>query len=1501
MTLEELLTELEGLSPHGKGFKPHKYLALLAVMRLIRDGTIASTDVPFDGGFAAHFKELLKQYGAEGDRNRAHTPFFHLGSTSFWTLVPNDGLEADLAGTTTIGSAGELRRLVHHARLSPDVLKLMRDESSGRIISQYLEDAVSDGQRSRHNEVRESRANYSLFAHESQALQWLDARRGAARMVQNFNLHDPATNAILECDAIFVAASGVYMVELKHWTGTIKISSYNWLLNGWEHRKNPHHTNIYKAKVLRGLLQHAFPQLPFFYVTSVVVLTNDTAVVEGSDQPATAKDNPTFDGLPTFVRYLKAQRSAKGNVLSASQVEMVAERLEALRKEGPRGREVTFPGYETLEVLSRSEHHVEAVVRPEFSTGDRRQRIRLFYPPRPDDPQRENKIRRGTNTIKAIAQIGEHPNILAVSPMPHIEGAIAECSDWSVEGTLRDRLDIGPLSAADALQIAEGILQGLAAAHDAGVIHRALFPENILLKGDEPRLMNFDLSYQLEETGTHVTVIPKPEELPRSPYLAPEVLSGEDIDPATDLFSVGVILFEMLTGAPPFKASTDLAASGGSLPDMAFSALTDGQHKLPAGIVDLIGRCIQFDRAKRPCDAGELAGLLKDAIPPPSAVPKATQIGDRYDCYRIDEELARGRQATVYAVTGIGGEKLVLKLFDHDVPVDRIQREEQAAGRVRSPYLLHARHTIHWRGERYGILFDCVRGPSLRDKIRAKDVPSNEEFLSAARSLLRAIELLHGSGENGESLLHNDIKPENVLLVSREHPVLIDFGSASPPGVRAFRGTERYAAPDLRLGCDFNHCPGGDCFALGVTLFEWFFGVHPFDKLFRGAPIVDVSKRRDGVAPALMDWFKAALATDPEARFGSAQHMLERLQAASAEPLKKEAGEPVHEKPKSVPVVPDSTIHVGNPFVAYLNSLHSASAATSGMLAESQAINPFFSHIHVSSPLAIQIAGSITDAGHPHIVLTGHAGDGKSTVALEVFKRLKGLALDAPLDDGLKQHEVVKTESGVTVHVIKDMSELSLAERVRLVHEARDASATERYIIVSNTGALLAAFKAALSTDLPPAELEDQLLGSLSADNPDSLRVGKRDFSIINLARCSHIDLAIEVLHRIVHQDRWTPCQDKACSAACPIFRNAQTLNGNWAIVSERIRMIYERLHLYGKRLTMRQMIAHLAYAVTSGLSYPEVYELGEDTDLAPFLFINRIFGDTGRENDLAAGDFLAVQHLRAVRMGQSSCAGIERRLWLGKIGPQELGLPSSINDLFRALHAAALSGDGMPRQAARIQLRRLVYFLASPGTPSTAASDFVRFTSRFLGSPLLHEYLSWQGSTGESLSRHRARGLLTRVLHVLQEQFTGTRLPESQRFEGPLYVTLNRSDRDIRQSAQVVLASFPAQDFTLRLVERRSPTGAEGRILVLSEQRSGEQLELSLPFLDYVLLRHEGAIGTGLQCSYLDRLESFKARILAKQTGSGSHNIMLVRLETNHAFRSHEIEVSGNRLEVLQ
>ena len=112
MVLDELIRQLNSLSSPGKGFKPHKYLVLLTLVHLIRDGHIEDGKIFYNDLFKVYFKKNFDVFANSDDRNRPYNPFFHLRSSGFWILVATDGNEDALDGLNSIAGPGELSRLV---------------------------------------------------------------------------------------------------------------------------------------------------------------------------------------------------------------------------------------------------------------------------------------------------------------------------------------------------------------------------------------------------------------------------------------------------------------------------------------------------------------------------------------------------------------------------------------------------------------------------------------------------------------------------------------------------------------------------------------------------------------------------------------------------------------------------------------------------------------------------------------------------------------------------------------------------------------------------------------------------------------------------------------------------------------------------------------------------------------------------------------------------------------------------------------------------------------------------------------------------------------------------------------------------------------------------------------------------------------------------------------------------------------------------------------------
>ena len=170
------------------------------------------------------------------------------------------------------------------------------------------------------------------------------------------------------------------------------------------------------------------------------------------------------------------------------------------------------------------------------------------------------------------------------------------------EETLKERISKGPLALSDAIDIATQVGQGLAEAHGAGIVHRDIKPANLLFtKTGVVKILDFGLaklagSEGVTQTGTTVGTVA---------YMSPEQARGQEVDHRTDIWSLGVVLYEMLAGTPPF-AGENLLSISNAIMDGEPSSLT-GASSSAHGVVT---KALSKDRAKRYLSVTDLLGEL---------------------------------------------------------------------------------------------------------------------------------------------------------------------------------------------------------------------------------------------------------------------------------------------------------------------------------------------------------------------------------------------------------------------------------------------------------------------------------------------------------------------------------------------------------------------------------------------------------------------------------------------------------------------------------------------------------------------------------------------------------------------------------------------------------------------------------------------------------------------------------------------------------------------------
>ena len=242
-----------------------------------------------------------------------------------------------------------------------------------------------------------------------------------------------------------------------------------------------------------------------------------------------------------------------------------------------------------------------------------------------------NRLRRFGREARAASALNHH-NILTIYEIAYLDGLHSIATEFIDGVTLRERIKSKELELSETLNIAEQIASALVAAHEAGIVHRDIKPENVMLRRDGyVKVLDFGLAKLTEQqtvkrvnasaaiagtntdTGVMGTV----------GYMSPEQARGEAVDHRTDIFSLGVVIYEMVTGHMPFEAKTagDVIAP---IPGQEPSPLAHYLPEAPAELQLIVNKALRQDKEKRYQTTTELLTDLKSVTSKRSAKSRFT-------------------------------------------------------------------------------------------------------------------------------------------------------------------------------------------------------------------------------------------------------------------------------------------------------------------------------------------------------------------------------------------------------------------------------------------------------------------------------------------------------------------------------------------------------------------------------------------------------------------------------------------------------------------------------------------------------------------------------------------------------------------------------------------------------------------------------------------------------------------------------------------------------------
>lgn len=555
-------------------------------------------------------------------------------------------------------------------------------------------------------------------------------------------------------------------------------------------------------------------------------------------------------------------------------------------------------------------------------------------------------------------------------------------------------------------------------------------------------------------------------------------------------------------------------------------------------------------------------------------------------------------------------------------------------------------------------------------------------------------------------------------------------------------------------------------------------------------------------------------------------------------------------------------------FINYINSLHNLNASGVNALAESQSNSPYFDEIYTPFPVVDTVRKLIEGHNNNVVVLTGHAGDGKSTIAFDILKTLQKLDTSYQAKN-FKEYEYVDKYN---LHVLKDMSELSSDTRSHYLSQAFGSKGN--WIIVSNTGPLLTSITEALEhTNLQGKDNLSKILEILSQDldilddaaelERLKLDVDGKNLYIINIAKLDNIEIALQIFQKIIENKAWDLITQNYPTH--PITLNRQTIYNHFDEVIDSIRLTYLYLINYERRLTLRQMLAHLASSITMG------YTLTDDIDEHTILFSDAFFGRVEADIWYKAKNLKLIELLSRLNLGGYTSLEVENII-------TSHDAFNDIDEPLKSIIQGYIQRDNDSYSSKiKSSLRRILFMYGLNAKSKDAKAHF-------LGSPSIRKFSNWRLDQ-ESFSDD-ARSIKKACLTALNLFYSSSQDAKN------LNITLKRSDSSVFQIAQLRICSVPESSFSVDY------DAVKNLPFFYVKSNKKIRLDLSLPLLDYIDNILANDISDSLNPIYKTQLEKFKLNLI-ENFSEEDKEIVLVRMDSDGSLEEKEIFIKNDQLRV--
>lgn len=1083
---------------------------------------------------------------------------------------------------------------------------------------------------------------------------------------------------VFEIDIAILAPHAVYLVDVKGTRGNIDVYGSKWYPEGRQPFFSPLAKLRSHAKTMATIIRESntgLIELRKAHVHAAVLLTADDAAV--FDQAGI--DSPDVTDFKHCLKYFRdASRIPDNRLDNITRFHsQIAKAITGNAK--PKSAALVFRDWQVEEKLGGTDRYTEYRAKHNLlGKSGGMARLRVYQAdPYQDEAARKEEFKKISNAYRAVAHMPSHANVLAVKDLfvSDDEDKVVLVTEDLPGQALRLHINKASLALTfdQKLQVMRDVLSALDHAHRHEVIHRNLTPDAILVtKGGQARVTGFDFA-RVGKNRTSTIADQVVDDL-EAAYQAPECFKDPtQASIASDLYAVGLIIYELLTGELPFESVDQMMEADGRFP------MKPSEHKpdLPKGIDEWLQKFCEFDPEERHASAAIARKGLDDLILPEAKNESAPdvsgpavvvpQLPDNLmnlpqdfilaDRFRIQKKLGNGGFGVAYKVfDSLGDVVRVIKLVTKDrrSVYERLRREYKTLTNLPDhPHVVKviwADRMADAKQTPY-IVFEYVEGLDVSDLIDAEAL-SLDDAVRIVREAADGLAHLHKHG-----VYHQDVKPSNLLWTDKGVRI-IDFNVAVSENdeVQGGGGTRRYLPPDYDYSSepDASDRMDRDLYALGVSFYECLTGKYPFDdptppiktqpkdpKQFKGC--ADLSS-------SLVNVLVKMIAPERKDRFASVDEFLTAM--AEVKRLRSVlttgeigAGPKVVSKLGFEPTKPNT-----NPFVTHLLTLYSQSQVSN---AGTRGLDEVGKATYVPTYLDEKLKPALLKGEFRLVIISGNAGDGKTAFIqqFEAFAESKGAQMQRGANGAvfqLKGHTYQSNYDGSQDE--GDERNDAVLQKFFAPFAGKDASGwpeNQTRLIAINEGRLVDFF---LEHEDEFPLLAKQIQQGLAGAAPEG------GIAVINLNLRSVVaepeegqpSILERLIARMTQQEYWQACEKCDLKGKCFAYHNARTFQDPVAgpKVIERLKMLYTITHLRGRlHITMRDLRSALAFMLVGTQDCDGIHQLyqngGEETQnriLDGFYFNSWLGGAEGSNDRLIA-------MLREIDVAEVSNPDLDREL----------------------------------------------------------------------------------------------------------------------------------------------------------------------------------------------------------------------------------------------------------------